>query len=105
MGVLRERPELPDRARRNATRLAVLLAEGTGRRVSTPAAAVVSLLVGDPAGAVAAAQRLRDEGILVGCFRPPSVPDGSSRLRFTARADLTDDELVRAADAGARALT
>jgi 8-amino-7-oxononanoate synthase len=102
--VLRGRPELPDRARGNAARLATLLAEGTGRPVSTPAAAVVSVLVGDPADAVAAARRLRDDGILVGCFRPPSVPDASSRLRFTARADLTGAELDRAADAAARAL-
>ncbi|MER7156402.1 8-amino-7-oxononanoate synthase, partial [Streptomyces lydicus] len=31
-----------------------------------------------------------------GCFRPPSVPDGISRLRLTARADLTQDQLDRA---------
>jgi 8-amino-7-oxononanoate synthase len=105
LGVLQTRPELPDLARADAARLAALLAERTGRPVSSPAAAVVSVLVGDPAEAVAAAGRLRDDdGILVGCFRPPSVPDGSSRLRFTARADLTDDELSRAADAAARAL-
>ncbi|PLW71110.1 8-amino-7-oxononanoate synthase, partial [Streptomyces sp. DJ] len=28
-----------------------------------------------------------------GCFRPPSVPDGVSRIRLTARADLTDAQL------------
>ena len=32
-------------------------------------------------------------GVRVGCFRPPSVPDGVSRLRLTARADLTDADL------------
>ncbi|HEX4700407.1 MAG TPA: 8-amino-7-oxononanoate synthase [Actinomycetes bacterium] len=104
LGVLQARPELPDRARANAALLASLLTESTGRPVSSPAAAVVSVLVGDPADAVAAAQRLRDGGILVGCFRPPSVPDAGSRLRFTARADLTDADLDRAADAAARAL-
>jgi 8-amino-7-oxononanoate synthase len=105
LGVLQNRPELPDHARANAARLAALLAEGTARPVSSPAAAVVSVLVGDPADAVAAARRLRDDGILVGCFRPPSVPDDSSRLRFTARADLTNADLDRAVRATATALS
>ncbi|MFJ6997283.1 8-amino-7-oxononanoate synthase, partial [Streptomyces sp. NPDC003090] len=38
----------------------------------------------------------RAEGVAVGCFRPPSVPDGVSRLRLTARADLTDEQIDRA---------
>ena len=33
-------------------------------------------------------------GVRVGCFRPPSVPDGLARLRITARADLTDADLA-----------
>ncbi|MYZ41191.1 8-amino-7-oxononanoate synthase, partial [Streptomyces sp. SID4917] len=35
----------------------------------------------------------RAEGLAVGCFRPPSVPDGISRIRLTARADLTDEQI------------
>ncbi|MEV6787639.1 hypothetical protein AB0M96_35730, partial [Streptomyces sp. NPDC051098] len=35
-------------------------------------------------------------GLGVGCFRPPSVPDGISRLRLTARADLTEKQIARA---------
>ncbi|MZE76842.1 8-amino-7-oxononanoate synthase [Streptomyces sp. SID5475] len=38
----------------------------------------------------------RAGGLAVGCFRPPSVPDGVSRLRLTARADLTEDQIDRA---------
>src|SRR6478735_3472189 len=53
--------------------------------------------------AVAAALDLRAQGVLVGCFRPPSVPDGVSRLRVTARADLSGDDLYEAARLVARA--
>jgi hypothetical protein len=35
-------------------------------------------------------------GVRVGCFRPPSVPDGISRLRLTARADLSESDLDQA---------
>ncbi|NEA05626.1 8-amino-7-oxononanoate synthase, partial [Streptomyces sp. SID10116] len=38
----------------------------------------------------------RAAGLAVGCFRPPSVPDGISRLRLTARADLTDAQIAGA---------
>ena len=54
------------------------------------------MLVGDAAVAVAAATACLERGIRVGCFRPPSVPDGLSRLRLTARADLTDADVDRA---------
>nr|MBA2308983.1 8-amino-7-oxononanoate synthase [Pseudonocardiales bacterium] len=37
--------------------------------------------------------RCHELGVRVGCFRPPSVPVGTSRLRLTARATLTDEEL------------
>jgi len=63
--------------------------------------AVQSLPVAAPQIAAEAAARLLAEGIVVGCFRPPSVPDGISRLRFTARATLAPDA---AAEAAARAV-
>lgn len=85
--LLRRRPELTVRVRTNAARLAQLC----GGEI--PEAAVVSIVIGDPGLAVEAARRCRDRGVLVGCFRPPSVPPGTSRLRLTARADLTDAEI------------
>lgn len=58
-----------------------------------PQSAVVSVILGDPEVAVAAAAACLERGVRVGCFRPPTVPAGTSRLRVTARASLTQDEL------------
>ncbi|MBJ7465164.1 MAG: 8-amino-7-oxononanoate synthase [Mycolicibacterium sp.] len=60
----------------------------------TPTSAVVSVILGDPEVAAAAAAACLERGVRVGCFRPPSVPAGTSRLRLTARAALTDDEIA-----------
>jgi 8-amino-7-oxononanoate synthase len=59
----------------------------------TPESAVVSVVLGDPDVAVAAAAACLEAGVRVGCFRPPSVPAGTSRLRLTARASLTDADM------------
>jgi 8-amino-7-oxononanoate synthase len=58
-----------------------------------PQSAVVPVILGDPEVAVAAATACLDAGVRVGCFRPPTVPAGTSRLRLTARASLDDDDL------------
>lgn len=61
--------------------------------VPPPIGAVLTRPLPSPQAAVVAAQQCLDAGIKVGCFRPPSVPDGISRLRITARSNLTDTEL------------
>ncbi|TFD63686.1 8-amino-7-oxononanoate synthase [Cryobacterium ruanii] len=75
-------------------RVASLIASSCG--VDRAAGPVQSIRVGTPEIAVKVTERLRDEGILVGCFRPPSVPDGISRLRLTAHAGTDPDRLLRA---------
>jgi 8-amino-7-oxononanoate synthase len=61
-----------------------------------PDSAVVSVILGAPEVALAAATGCLDRGVRVGCFRPPTVPVGTSRLRLTARASLDDDDLALA---------
>src|SRR4029077_5486242 len=58
-----------------------------------PQSAVVSVILGAPEVARAAATACLDAGVRVGCFRPPTVPAGTSRLRLTARASLDAAEL------------
>ncbi len=65
--------------------------------VAQPAGAVLSVPVASPGAAVAGAAALLSRGIRVGCFRPPSVPDGISRLRLTASAAVSGADLDRAA--------
>jgi len=57
---------------------------------------VVSVILGEPEVALAAAGACLERGLRVGCFRPPTVPAGTSRLRLTARASLTEDEMALA---------
>jgi 8-amino-7-oxononanoate synthase len=93
--VLRDEPERGAHTVANAAELANRL-RAAGFRTSTPAAAIVSVAAPAPDAAVAWAAGCLDAGVLVGCFRPPSVPDKVSRLRLTARADLTEADIERA---------
>ncbi|MFF9199413.1 8-amino-7-oxononanoate synthase [Streptomyces sp. NPDC014779] len=88
-------PALPARAGTVALTLHRLLT-AAGLTAARPDAAVVSVRAPGPAEALRWAADCRELGLGVGCFRPPSVPDGISRLRLTARADLTDAEIARA---------
>ncbi|GAA3196292.1 8-amino-7-oxononanoate synthase [Streptomyces virens] len=67
-----------------------------GLEAVRPDAAVVSVRAPSPEQAVRWAADCRAAGLSVGCFRPPSVPDGIPRLRLTARADLSGAEIERA---------
>src|SRR6202012_1573690 len=90
--ILRDEPERSARVLPTATDLAARLT-AAGLTTCTPSAAVVSVRAPSPDDALAWSQRCREAGVLVGCFRPPSVPDKVSRLRLTARADLTDADV------------
>ncbi|GAA5181230.1 8-amino-7-oxononanoate synthase [Rugosimonospora acidiphila] len=67
----------------SAERAALVGKRLVGHDVSEPAAGVVSVAAPGPDEAVAWAQACRERGVAVGCFRPPSTPDGRSRLRLT----------------------
>lgn len=100
--IINEEPQRVAAVRRRAQELRDV-SMSTGWPVTNPDGAVVSVLVGEPDAAMAAARACADQQVLVGCFRPPSVPDGISRLRLTARATLTDAEIAVAGRALAAA--
>jgi 8-amino-7-oxononanoate synthase len=96
--VLAAEPERVEAVRQVAATLAEVAA------APPPAAAVLSVSMPSAQAALAAAASCAEAGVRVGCFRPPSVPDGISRVRLTARATLTADELETAVTALTRAL-
>ncbi|MCM3297694.1 8-amino-7-oxononanoate synthase [Streptomyces pseudogriseolus] len=93
--LLRREPGRAARASEVARELHARLT-AAGLEAVRPDAAVVSVRAPSPEQAVRWAADCRAAGLSVGCFRPPSVPDGISRLRLTARADLSGAEIERA---------
>ncbi|WP_406002191.1 8-amino-7-oxononanoate synthase [Streptomyces sp. NBC_00829] len=93
--LLRGEPALATRARTVAATLHRRLSDA-GLTAARPDAAVVSVRAPSPEAALGWAADCRAAGLVVGCFRPPSVPDGISRIRLTARADLTDQQIETA---------
>lgn len=60
---------------------------------------IVPVILGDPVRAVAARDALAAKGIRVSAVRPPTVPQGTSRLRLGISAAHTDSDLERLVEA------
>jgi 8-amino-7-oxononanoate synthase len=89
----RLRARLRERVEATVARL-----RAAGLETGDPAGGVLSVTAPDPTTATAWAAACRERGVAVGCFRPPSTPDGRSRLRLTVNAGLDRDEFDRAVD-------
>ena len=89
----RAREELTDRAADAWRRL-----DEAGLRIARPAAGVLSVHAPGPDAALAWAEACRARDVAVGCFRPPSTPDGESRLRLTINVGVPRSDFDRALD-------
>jgi 8-amino-7-oxononanoate synthase len=81
----------------------LLRTELRNRGVDTGASAspIIPVMVGENEAAVALQRGLAEAGFDARAIRPPAVPEGSARLRVTARYPIADDDLRRfAAEAG-----
>lgn len=90
LGVLQAEPDRPAAIHAAAARLADACV------VPRSHGAVVSVPMPGPRETVQAAELCLRNGVRVGSFRPPSVPDGISRIRLTAHAGLSVADLDRA---------
>jgi 8-amino-7-oxononanoate synthase len=70
------------------------------RRAGLPEAQspIVPIIIGSAAAALAAGRRLEEEGFLAVAIRPPTVPEGTARLRLAFTAAHPDAEIERLAD-------
>lgn len=73
-----------------------------GLTVLPSATPIQPLLIGSDEAAVAASGGLLSMGILVSAIRPPTVPEGTARLRITFSAAHEDADIDRLIDALSR---
>jgi 8-amino-7-oxononanoate synthase len=66
-----------------------------GFSVSLGDSPIVSISLGTPDAAVKAADALGKRGVQVGAVRPPTVPEGTSRLRVSLKANLSEADLTK----------
>ena len=65
----------------------------------TPSAShIIPLIIGPATDTVIKAEDMRRKGFYVLPIRPPTVPEGTSRLRFSLTADITDEDMDRLCD-------
>ena len=96
LAVIESQPELIDRLRANASTLRGALA-ANGLEPGGSGSQIIPVPVGDPDRAMAACARALRDGVYAQAIRPPTVPDGTSRLRLTVMATHEQEELRQAA--------
>jgi glycine C-acetyltransferase len=93
-----EEPELLHRLRENTRVFRELLVEA-GYQPLDGEAAIIPIIVGETADAIALSERLLDEGVFVTGFGYPVVPEGTARIRVQMSAALEPEHLERAIEA------
>ena len=96
LDVLQEEPERVDRLRANAAAIREELA-ARGLRAAGGDTQIIPVVLGDPAATMRACERALTGGIFAQGIRPPTVPEGTSRLRLTVMATHREQDLRRAA--------
>lgn len=89
--LVQQEPNLRQRLWANARRLEQAL-RAAGAPAPSQCSHILPVVVGDERRAMELSERLIAEGVWVQGIRPPTVPPGSSRLRVTASAALTEED-------------
>ena len=73
-------------------------------RLAASSTAIQPLILGDTERALTASRRLLERGFLVPAIRPPTVPEGTSRLRASLSAAHSREDVEGLASALAQSL-
>ncbi len=96
LGLLESRPGVVEHLRRNAAVLRSALVS-YDLDVGESRTQIIPVMVGDARRATALCERALGGGVFAQAIRPPTVPDGTSRLRLTVMANHRADDLQKAA--------
>lgn len=90
----------PGRVRRLHENAALLRGELAARGASTAASVtqIIPLVLGDATRTMAVCEAAIEAGVFAQAIRPPTVPEGTSRLRLTVMATHAPSDLRRAAE-------
>jgi 8-amino-7-oxononanoate synthase len=97
LDVLETNPDLGRELRQRADSFRRRLKEA-GFNTGQSASQIIPLIVGKNAKALALAERLRENGIIAVAIRPPTVPEGTARIRLSVTLDHSPSDLAKAAD-------
>lgn len=95
LDVIRNEPERRTRLWANRQRWVEGLA-GLGYRIADTASPIVPVLIGEADQAVQLADCLLQLGVFAPAIRPPTVPDGTSRIRTTVSSEHRPEHLTQA---------
>jgi glycine C-acetyltransferase len=99
--IIEREPERVGKLRANVTRIRTGLTK-LGFELHDSPTAIIPIMIGDEADAIAKSQRLMELGVMVIGFGFPVVPKGQARLRVQVSAALEDQHIERALSAFAK---
>ena len=100
--ILENEPDLGTRLLEKAAHFRKAL-QSHGLNTLQSASQIIPIVIGDNHQAMHIAASLKEQDILVGAIRPPTVPEGTARLRISLTLAHTDDDIDRATRAIIRA--
>lgn len=98
LDVIRDEPEHRENLRTNVRLIRELL-QRAGLPIPYDETQIIPIVLGESSRAVAVAEQVRAAGFDARAVRPPTVPEGTARLRISVNATLTEPQLRGFVDA------